>query len=51
MHPLVYSGKQVAMFPIPSSLQLAVHFFSHSHYLIYSYYNMDYLYKLKTIEK
>ena len=26
-------------------------FFSHSHYLIYSYYNMDYLYKLKTIEK
>ena len=28
MHPLVYSGKQVAiMFPIPFSLQLAVFFF------------------------
>ena len=26
MHPLVYPGKQVSMFPVPFSWQLAVHF-------------------------
>ena len=33
------------------SLQLTVHFFPHSLYLMYSYYNMDYLYKEKKYRK